>query len=398
MINKKESEEDYILRDTLMPKLDDAFSNKYNISKLMNIIHKYADKWSDLLLSTDMSKRLLFSENDKNILYSITNISKSSVQNVIKKSNAIKSTWKVATNPFYILSIMIARWFKLNKMENEMLAILIYMSYVLYTSAHTNSFKYLPNKEIMDYTINNLSNRYIIKQKGTIQGAIEHTIGEAMTGRFEGELIRGSDLDIKDIIFALQTRMHSFMNNIAEQFYYNHSHGNYMFHETEDLSEDNFHLSDNISFKIDRVVQLVSSAIITEGFDYNKCIKRAVSLNPGASEKKLIAMLDTIVENEMVSIKEMISNILTLFIYKNTGNTIEDVGTMKFLSESLQLYKSNAQDDVTTKIKEILLKWIDIASEKYGRNFISKGKTSLDTYRRSIYTAFIFKILETVKR
>ena len=100
----------------------------------------------------------------------------------------------------------------------------------------------------------------------------------------------------------------------------------------------------------------------------------------------------------MESIKDMISDILTLFIYKNTGNRIEDVGTTKFLSEALQIYKSNAQDDVTSKIKERLLNWINMTSEKYGRNFISKGKTSLDTYRRSIYTAFIFKIMETVKR
>lgn len=390
--------EEYVIRDTLTPKITEAFSDKNNITKLLKAIQRYADKWSDLLLSTNLSKRLLFSNTDKKIIYDVTNISEREVKETIKKASVIKSSWIVATNPFYILSITIARWFKINKMDSEMMAIMIYMSYVLYTSAHSNSFKHLPNKEIMDYTINNLSNRYIIKQKGTIQGAIEHTIGEAMIGRFNEELIRGSDLDIKDIIYALQTRMHSFMNNIAEKFYENHKNGNYMFHEEEDLSEDNFRLSDNISFKIDRVVQLVSSAIITEGFDYNTCIKRSVSLNPGSSTKKLVAMLNTLVEKDMTSINEMISDILTLFIYKNTGNKIEDVGTMKFLSEALQIYKSNAQDDVTSKIKERLLSWINITSEKYGRNFISKGKTSLDTYRRAIYTAFVFKIIETVKR
>ena len=390
--------EEYIIRDTLTPMISEAFSNKNNIMRLLRTIQRYADKWSDLLLSTDMSKRLLFSDSDKNIIYQVTNINEREVKAVIKKATVIKSHWVLANNPFYVLSIVIARWFKVNKMDNEMLAVMIYMSYVLYTSTHFKYFKHLPNKEIMDYTINNLSNRYIIKQKGTIQGAIEHTIGEAMQGRFNDDLINGSDINIKDIIGALNTRMDSFVKNIAREFYDNKEHGRYMFHEEEDLSEENFHLSDNISFKIDRVVQLVSSAIISEGFDYNSCIKRSISLNSGTSEKKLIAMLDTIVEKEMVSIKEMISDILTLFMYKNTGNKIEDVGTMKFLSESLQIYKSNAQDETTTRVKERLLNWINITSEKYGRNFISKGKTSLDTYRRAIYTAFIFKIMTTVKR
>ena len=98
----------------------------------------------------------------------------------------------------------------------------------------------------------------------------------------------------------------------------------------------------------------------------------------------------------MQSLPEVISNIITLFIYKGQ-NSINDIRTMKFVSDSLQIYKSNAQDDVTLKIKEKLLYWIDITAEKYGRNFISKGKTSLDSYRRAIYTCLIFKILECAK-
>ena len=93
----------------------------------------------------------------------------------------------------------------------------------------------------------------------------------------------------------------------------------------------------------------------------------------------------------------MISHILTLFIYKGNSNTIEDVKTMKFISESMQVYKSNAQDPVTYKVKDILLHWIDLTSDKYGRNFISRGKTSLDNYRKAIYTCFVFEIFQCCK-
>lgn len=392
--------QEYVIRDTLTPMISQSFTNKYAISYLMKSIQKYTDKWSDLLLSTDLSRRLLFTDADRAVLYAATGIKEKQVKDMLKKVNVIKSNWKVANNPFYILSMATARWFKINNMETEMRAVIIYMSYVIYTSVHKGFFEFTPSKEIMDYTINNLSNRFTIKKEKTIQGSIEHTIDEAMEGKSNlyERLARGSDLDIKDIITALQTRMKFFMKHIANEFYINRDNGNYMFHEIEDLSQENFRISDNISFKIDRVVQLVSTSIITEGFDRNKCIKRALALNSGASEKKLTSMIDTIVEKDMPGIKQMISDILTLFIYKGTGGKIEDVGTMKFLSESLQIYKSNAQDDITSKIKETLLRWIDITSEKYGRNFISKGKTSLDTYRRTIFTVFVFKIMETVKR
>ena len=390
--------ESRVLTDTLGPLVDKGFQNKSNIRRLLNAITRYSDKWSSILLSTNLSKRLIHTDEDKRIIYDTTGVHKSDVTKAIRNTPIFDSSWKLYNNEFYMLCIQIARWFRINNMIPEMHAIMVYMGYVMYSSAHTNSFKHLPNEEIMNYTINNLSNRFIIKQYGTIQSCIEHTIGEAISGLYDGELVRGNDIDIKNILSGLQTRMHAFMNNIAEKFYENHKSGKYLWSEDEDLSEENFHLSDNVSYKIDRIVQLVSSSITETGFDYNVCIRRSCSMNSGASEKKVASMLDTIVEKDRQSIPKVISDILTLFMYKGNHNTINDVGTMRFLAESLQIYKSNAQDEITSRIKEKLLYWIQITSEKYGRNFISKGKTSLDTYRRAIYTAFVFKIMDTVKR
>ena len=391
------TDNEFTLVNRLNGQIEEAFKNKNNINTLMKYIQRYADKNGDLLLSTDMSSRLIFSESDKNIIYTVTGIKQTEVSAAIKDSPVIKSTWKIATNPFYMLCILIMRYFINHKMESECDALTVYMSYLIYTTSHKGSFKFTPNKQIMDYTINNLSNRFLIKQVGTIQGMIENTVVPAIHERYMPELKNGSDENLKDIISALETRISSVIKNIAKEFYDNHKTGKYLFHEDEDLSEDNFHLSDNISFKINRVVTVVTQSIISEGFDQQTCLKRAINLNSGASIKKLEPMLRTIIEEDIEHISEMISDILTLFIYKGTNNSIEDIKTMKFISESLQIYKSNSQDDITARIKERLLYWIKITSEKYGRNFISKGKTSLDTYRRTIYTCFVFKILECMK-
>ncbi len=388
---------EFTLVNTLFGKVEKSFSDKRNINELMNYIRKYADKNSKILLSSDMSVRLIFTESDKKIIYTVTGITQQEVTAAIRQSTAIKSTWQIATNPFYMLSAIIMHYFAIHNMPAELDAMTVYMSYLLYVTSHKGSFKYLPNKQIMDYTINNLSNRFLIKQYGTIQAVIEHTVINAIHDRYSKEIVSGSDEDLKNIVTALETRVSSAVKNVAREFYKNHASGNYMFHEDEDLSEENFHLSDNISFKISRIVSVVTTSIVSEGFDQYTCIKRAINLNPGSSEKKLTPMLRTIVTDDMDHIPEMISDIITLFIYKGTGNSINGIKTMKFVSESLQIYKSNSQDSVTLRIKERLLHWIDITAEKYGRNFISKGKTSLDTYRRAIYTCFVFKILECVK-
>ena len=389
---------EYTILNALYPILEENLSDQSNVKKLMMGIKKYADSHSDILLSVDMSKRLLFSEKDKNLIYEVTGLDQNNVTKTAKSSPAIKSTWKIATNPFYISCLLAARFFELKNKKAEMGAVIVYMSYVLYTSSLKSSFPYAPNKQIMDYTMNNLSNRYLIKQVGTIQGMIEHTVINAINGRYEKDLQDCSDIFIKDILSALETRISSVIRCIAAEYYRDLESGEYLFHEEDSEDENNYHLSDNISFKIDRIVNLVTASIISEGFDYSKCVRRAINLNSGASNKKLEPMLRTIIEDDMEEIKPMISDILTLFIYKGSpGNNINDIKTMRFVSEALQVYKSNSQDEVTTRIKVRLKHWIDITAEKYGRNFISKGKTSLDTYRRAIYTCFIFKIVETSK-
>ena len=398
MVNTLTNNEEYSLLNKLYPTVEENLSNQNNVKKLIKTIQKYADSHSDILNSVDMSQRLIFSDKDKNVIYEVTGLESSVVTKAVKESPIIKSTWKIATNPFYISCLLAARFFELNKKKPEMNAIIVYMSYVLYTSSHKSSFPYTPNKQIMDYTMNNLSNRYLIKQVGTIQGMIEHTVVNAINGRYEKDLQDCSDIYIKDILSALETRISSVVKYIAQEYYKNHDSGAYLFHEEDSEDENNYHISDNISYKIDRIVNLVSASIISEGFDYSTCIRRAINLNPGASSKKLEPMLRTIIQDDMQTIKPMISDMLTLFIYKSTpGNTINDLRSSKFISESLQIYKSNSQDEITTRIKERLRKWIDITSSKYGRNFISKGKTSLDTYRRSIYTCFVFKIVECCK-
>ena len=390
--------EEYTLLEILYPIVEKNLSIQTNEKKLMTYIKKYADSHSDILLSVDLSQRLIVSDKDKDIIYLVTGLNPTIISQALKKSTIIKSSWKIANNPFYISCLLAARYFDLKKKKPESNAVIVYMSYVFYTTSHKGSFPYLPNKQIMDYTMNNLSNRYLIKQVGTIQGMIEHTVITAISGRYEKELQTCSDIDIKDVLSALETRMSSVIKYIASEYYKNHKSGAYLFHEEDNEDEDNYHLSDNISYKIDRVVNVVSASIISEGFDYSTCVRRAINLNSGASSKKLDPMLRTIVEEDMQEIKPMIADILTLFMYKpNSTNTINDLKTMRFVSETMQIYKSNSQDEIITRIKDRLRHWIDITSEKYGRNFISKGKTSLDTYRRSIYTCFVFKIVECCK-
>lgn len=387
---------EFVILNELYPKIENIYdSNQLKIKQLMEYIKKYSDIHSDILLSTNMSKRLIFSDKDKQAVYDSVNMDPNYISSVISKSEVIKSSWIKANNPFYVLCILIMRYF-LNKNKKDYFeAITVYLNYVFYTSAHKNSFRYLPNKECMDYTINNLSNRFIIKQTGSIYGMIRQTAMNAVDNRFNEELLRCSDLDINNILSALDTRISSNVIYIAKKFYENHASGKYMFHSEDNEDENDFYLADNVSFQIDRLTEAIVTSIITEGFDQNSCIRRSISLNSGASAKKLEPMINTIIEKDIESIRTIISYILVMYIHRSTSNSIKDVKNIKFISEMLQIYKSNSNDELLLKIKEKLEYWINITADKYGKNFISRGKTSLDTYKRAIYTCIILKIMHT---
>lgn len=389
--------DDKTLLNLLYDRVSKALDDKSNVRKLMTGISKYMDKNSNLLLSTDMSSRLLISENDKSIVFTATNISADDVKSAIKETKIIKEKWYRGNDPFDILSILIIRYFFIKKMKNEYSAVCLFLSYPFYTSYHAKVFKYIPNKEIMEYTINNLSNKVILKQEGSIQGMLERTVLTAIENYYKDDIINCSDKNILDILFGIRTRIKSNIKHIQNEFYKNHENEKFIFIQQDEVSDTTYKVSDNVSFVINRLVSSVSSSIVSEGFDYRKIVGRAVSLNSGCSPKKLSSMLETLVEKDRQSISNFLSDILTIFIYKGTGNRIEDVRSIKFISESLQLYKSNAQDEITTRIKDKLSEWIELTSVKYGKNFISRGKTSMDTYKRAIYTSFIFKIMEVSK-
>ena len=51
---------EFTLVNTLFGKVEKSFSDKRNINELMNYIRKYADKNSKILLSSNMSVRLIY--------------------------------------------------------------------------------------------------------------------------------------------------------------------------------------------------------------------------------------------------------------------------------------------------------------------------------------------------
>ena len=67
---------------------------------------------------------------------------------------------------------IIIRYFRMNKMDGERKSCCLYLALSMYPSLFSKYFKFKPNENIMEYTINNLSDKYKIKKTGTLLSAL----------------------------------------------------------------------------------------------------------------------------------------------------------------------------------------------------------------------------------
>jgi hypothetical protein len=209
-----------IIIENLYGKVKDNMSNKDNIAIFKSYMNRYFDKNSEILFDVKLTKQLLFSDMDKSIVFELTGLSIDEVKKTIKESKFIKDSWQIMNEPLNIAFVLEIKYFYDNKMQNELEMTLIYYSCYFYSSLFYKFFPYAPNENIMNYTINNLSNKYKIKKLGSLFKCLEDTV-KISHEKYATKLDKGTDEDLAQYILCLKTRVNEFIKNIANEFYKN---------------------------------------------------------------------------------------------------------------------------------------------------------------------------------
>lgn len=359
---------------------------KSNSTKLMNIVTKYIDKNSQVLFDIGPVDRLYFSDEDRNVVFDMMKISPIEITKVVKECPVIDSKWKISSNEFNILMTLIIREYSKLKKKKEAEYALSYLTCYMYSSIHFKYFQYEPNRNIMTYTVNNLSNKYLIKQLGSLYKAL-HATATKSHDTYQKSLIEGTDKNIVDYLNNLKTRLDNNIKNIASEFYKNHEKGNYMNLEQDNYDEDNYFIADNTSFAINRIADKATIQLLTRGIDQDLARKSA-NMN-GVSVNAIRNAMNDLITKKDSQIKELITLILQLYLMDGK-HSVESVGGTKFIIFCLELYgKNNTVDTSILRIKDLLDKWLDECSEQYRK---TERAATLSAYRKAIYTYFVFLI------
>lgn len=382
-----------VLLKKLAPQVDSALSNKHKVKELELLIGNYLDRNVDKLTTSGPIHRTIFSDEETRKFFSIMDIDPNNVRAILKESNYIRGQWQIMNNPFNSVAALAIRYFKMTKQEHMMKAMITYLTLSMYPSLHYKYFKYEPNENIMNFTINNLSNKYKIKTTSTIYEALVETT-QLSDKTYSRNIIRATDKDITDYIQAYKTRLNSMIRKLANVFYENEKKGLYLNQDSESNDADDFRVADNDTMVAERVSDSVSMTLSVNGPNM-----RIIEISARLSDISVNELRNTVnsICNDRENredIKKLTSAIIYLFIF-DSKKSKDLIGTNDFVYYCLDIYKrANTSDKNIEKIKFILDKWLNHYSATYKR---SQRIATLNNFRRALFTFIVFTIQQSVK-
>lgn len=380
-----------VILANIYPKVEQAFTSKETQRKFSAIVASYVDRNVNRLSTAGPSKRTLFSDMERNKVYDLIDFDPKVCKAIVKQSNYIKASWKIVNDPFNLVMMMILRYAKLNKLDQINQLAVTYLTLSMYPSLHYKYFKFEPNEAIMQYTINNLSNKFKVKQVGNILQALVDTTALA-DKTYDKNIRHANDKELTDYINAYKTRLNSLIKKIRDAFEKDYRSGNYMNTERDNEDENDFKTSDNNSLLIQRIVDQVVLKLSVNGPD-SRIVDISAKMNQ-VSVNETRNTLNQLTQNkdESVNIRALCESILYLFLF-NGENHVNDLNSSKFLTFCLAVYKkSNTNDENVIKVKSILDTWIEKYSETYRK---TQRVATLNNFRRALYTFFVFTLQRT---
>lgn len=372
----------------IQPLMEDGLKRPAAKKLFKEAVGKFIDKNVDRLTTAGPDVRIIFSDEDRKAAYDLAGVEPDTVSKLVKESGVIKPGWVIMNEPFNTTMALVIRYYtKVNDREMVELANL-YFGYSMYPSLHSKYFKFNPTKAIMDYTINNMSNKFLVKNSGTIGNAITQTVTGSYT-HHKNRLIQGNDKDIVDFVMDVKTRTNSLLKNIAREYYKNHEDKKYLNADQDNYDPDNYHETDSNMYAIERITNKVSMRLVTNGPNV-QMVSMAADLCK-VSKSELRNYMNTLINSdERDNIHEMIESIMYLYLFDAKNKTDEVAHNMKFLNYCLEMYKkSNTTDKNIIKIKKMLDKWLnDVGAYKK-----TQRVATLNDFRRAMFLFFVISIM-----
>ena len=370
-----------------------------SLTKYKSLMSKFMNSRSQGLYDTFPATRMMYGQQDADELYAMLGVKEAEIQAFIDQTYYGKISNfnpRAAKDPVTILCMCMIKFFFLKKDKQNLDLAMIYLSFSgkFYPSIHYAQYpKAVPAdyRFVCDYVVNNdLSNKYDLKTTGSVVGAIRNTTNtwvNTYADRLKGET---DDEDYVYMIQQLHVRIKSFIKNTAEAYYRCYNNKDYLTYESDDMSEDNFRLTQNDSTKIETVVNRSMTYITSHDVDYRLC-KMCSDQNVKTDEIR--AIIESIVKDpkNLDLIRELLQIMVAVYFQSSTTKDVRDIEFISFTVKA----KPNTKNKDILRQNEIVEELLMNNSTAYARRK-SRIATKL-SYNRAIVTYFALIINQANK-
>lgn len=389
-------------------------------SKINMIVKNYLAKNSERLGNRLPVVKIPFMESDKNAIFNACGLSKDELKEVVSKidSNDVNTSNHVIDDAFNVMCVIIASVFlredkalvaKIKNMKNRPLAQLekyksttylasLYLGIRFYGALYV---KYFPvsdaNSNIMDYTIENLSGKYIIKKVNSILELIQyHT--ETNVEYMWDRLIRCSDVDILYFALNLNNRLNHLMKTLSNEYYKNKENnariGSDDMNKTGTDGKQYTGDLSSISAELESAVRKVVTSFYSESV-FDDDLISAACYKTKLSKARFVKILKEIIANKDSEpmIKNIISSIISYYL-TTLGGTVDSIRSRDFALKMIKVYSvSNTRDVNILKLKENLTLLI----KKNVKSIAQEGNANMvDRVRNSLYVYIVLYTSSTI--
>lgn len=379
------SKSERALVENLYPIVEATLQDKNKSKQLEKIISDYMGRNGEKLSSFGPTEQILLPKSEQQAIFKIFNLTEKQILDAKKQSSVIFDGQTMGY-PFLLLMPLVARYYAINKDDAMTNVIVMYIAMFIYPLLFTKYFKHPPVKNVMAFTINNMQNKFKIKQTGSLQVTILETAQGAYNLHSKG-IIVGNDWDIMQFVLAVRTRLNSMLKKIANEYYENHQQGNYLNLEMDIDDDDNYLEADATIYHVSNIVNKVANDLVISGPNY-KIVQLAAKTN-NVSVNSTRAYMDAILQKtNLDNISIVLESILNLYL-ESPSNRVDEINSNKFLIQSLDMYKrSNTNNKSINNIKTILNEWMESTDSVKKTSNVS----TLNNFRKAIYTYFVMSI------
>lgn len=386
---------EHMMRDYLEPIVQGTLSVPQKDRKFKQEISNYINRNITKLTESGPMELIPFGDFDKKVFFSVFDLEINDVvekiKEMTKKINSKASDFKyLHGNPILFLFYFCIRYYYLKKDNKALNSALSIYALAVYPSVFSMSFKYGVKKPVMQYTMDNLTNKFLMKKQGNLFATLVESIQRSFKF-LEPYVKEANDLEVVRFVQRIHNDQKSMIKKIANEYYKNNAKGLAVSVNNDMYDDDTPILDDvtNATSQVENISRKILLPILTNGVDITRAEMAAKICGIGISDCRYYLTM-ILIDKNSDSLQKFLEAVLFLYLY-DAHKRPQDINSSYFLSWGMSMFKKTNSNNVNIKLIKSTL---DMWAEDSGIHAKYRREASRVNYKKAIF----FYILLSIQR